>query len=604
MKQENLFDVFTPEELSAKEFEAFYVDLYNDIPIIKQKNNTIITGARGCGKSMLIRSFLPEYLMRGGTAFADLRYWAISLSVFRTSLSVTDVQALTNRHAPHLISESIMILHILETIFDSLSKINGVRFVKEEYESFFTDIYLDLLDDSGYINSSDINPNFDSAYSFFRSLKKHIGKLRSKFIIYLSKLVLNIDFKVDDYSFDLPLFNYLRFMMPLFDELKPLIGFPQEKPVYLFIDDADNLTLEQTQVLNMWISYRTQPKICIKVVTLIDSYKTYRTPWDRFIESPHDYLSVNISDLYTSGVGSFQGKATYKKKAIDILRKRLKYGGIMSSPEAFLPTDPEQDRKIKNEQNRIRKDYPNKGRGYRISDDVRRYALPDYVLSLGFNSKNRNTFIYAGLDSIIHLSSGIIRNYLRALASMYSKVLAFEEDVVSIPPKIQNETMRELADSVLYKEMLRTDYFSNELQPLKDPETDIGMLQNLICAMGQAFFAILVTPERAERMVFSIALSNVPDADISRILRYGVKLGLMHESRIGNKMGTGKTFLYVLNRVIAPIFNLVPYGFQGYLYITNDAIREAFRTGKSLKGLGETDETDVYQLSLYDFWED
>jgi len=600
MTRENPFDVVTPEDLSAEQFSAFYVDLYNDVPIIKQKNNTIISGARGCGKSMLIRSFLPEYLMKDGTVFSDMKFWGVNVSVFKTTLPMTELQAIGG-HAPHLLNESLMIMHVLDFLLDGLSKVKGLQFVQSEYKFFYENVYTDLLDNCGYVNENEQNPDFDTAHAFFLSLKKHIKKQREKFIDYLIRVNLNVG--AVDYSFNLPLFSYLRFFVPFMDALKELVGFPQDRPIFLFIDDADNLTVTQTQVLNMWISYRTQPRICIKVVTLIDSYKLYRTPWERLIESPHDYQSVNISELYTSGAGSYREKSSYRKKAIDVLKKRLKYSEILLKPNDFLPTDPKQDEKIKIEQDKIRLNYNESGRGYRVSDDVRRYAISNYMRSLGDSAKNRNTFLYAGLDGIIHMSSGIIRNYLQALATMFSKASFYEKDVVCIPPSIQNETMREIADTVLYKDLRRVDSLSSEPQPIVSPHTDVEVLQNLICAMGQTFFEILVS-ERSQRMVFSIALSNQPDSEISRILRLGVKLGLMHESRIGNKLGTGKTSLYILNRVIAPIFNLIPYGFQGYLYVTNEALKNAFSSGKALKAIDEKKEIDVFQLAIDDFWEE
>ena len=144
---------------------------------------------------------------------------------------------------------------------------------------------------------------------------------------------------------------------------------------------------------------------------------------------------------------------------------------------------------------------------------------------------------------------------------------------------------------------------TNELQPIASPKNDIEKLQNLICAMGQTFHDILVS-DRSERKVFSIALSNAPDDEIKRVLKTGVRLGYLHEATIGNKAGNGRTWLYILNRRLAPSFVLDPTGFQGYLFMTNDDLHRAMTTGRQLRVIDDRLDGDVEQLSLFDIWED
>jgi len=87
----------------------------------------------------------------------------------------------------------------------------------------------------------------------------------------------------------------------------------------------------------------------------------------------------------------------------------------------------------------------------------------------------------------------------------------------------------------------------------------------------------------------------------------GVRLGFLHEMRIGNKDGNGRTMLYVLNRCFAPLFILDPTGFQGYLFITNTDLHKAINDGRQLKHISMSDtndENDAIQLSFEDIWED
>jgi hypothetical protein len=167
--------------------------------------------------------------------------------------------------------------------------------------------------------------------------------------------------------------------------------------------------------------------------------------------------------------------------------------------------------------------------------------------------------------------------------------------------------MRKLSDDFLYTELRKpgTEQASADaICPIDSPKNDIGKLHNLICAMGSTFFEILVS-ERSERKVFSIALTNTPDEEIRRVLKMGVRLNYLQEATIGNKYGNGRTWLYILNRRLAPSFMLDPSGFQGYLFMTNDDLHRAFDTGKQLRKISDAAlDNDIQQLTLSDFWED
>jgi hypothetical protein len=183
-----------------------------------------------------------------------------------------------------------------------------------------------------------------------------------------------------------------------------------------------------------------------------------------------------------------------------------------------------------------------------------------------------------------------------------------------IETDIQNKVLRDQADRLLYTELIKTvrhaeggeddtiDIYEEDrdtLQPIETPTSNIEKLQNLVCAMGRTFHEILVS-NRSERKIFSIALSQYPDSELKRIFRLGARLGFLHEARIGTKDGSGRTFLYVLNRCFAPLFTLDPTSFQGYLYMTNADLHEAIRTGRQLRRVKDDVyyDDDVRQLTF------
>ncbi len=196
----------------------------------------------------------------------------------------------------------------------------------------------------------------------------------------------------------------------------------------------------------------------------------------------------------------------------------------------------------------------------------------------------------------------MIRYFLEAAAEMYSecKVLPHEGPIVSIPPGIQNTVVRSQADEFLFKEFekLREDESSDA-----PDKTTLDKLLNLIRSLGGTFYQILIS-DRSERRVFSIAFSDEPDEEIRTVLRLGIHLGYFHVSAIGNKDGTGRTPLYVMNRRLAPHFKLDPTSFAGYQFVTSDRIHEAMRKPDTLlrkiKSAGVDSVFEDFQLKLFD----
>ena len=628
----NPFSVISPEELTAEQADQLFVEMHSDYPEITRPGNTLIMGARGCGKSMLIRCSLPDFLMvREKIAFSKLPYLAVCVSIKRTSLNLQELHKLDNVHIPYLINEHFLTLNVVMQSFLSLSKnkYEDEYYDATAYQIFFEKTYMRYLKAAGCKDT--VEPDYTSPSNFFTSLYEHLFLMSCDFLPYITNLLFPEN---PDFSYSLPLLSYSRFIVPVFTKMLELPGFPQNKTLLIFIDDADNLSMIQTQILNSWLASRTQPTISLKVSTQIGLYKTYLTPTDVLVEAPHDYQEIDISFLYTTKLAG----GSFYKKAIKILIKRLYLNHYVdeaalesdqaaeSALKLFFPSYEKQENGIAEQAKIISCAYEADGRGYRENDDVRRYAIPNYIRQLGGTSKSRRTYRYAGLDNIIHLSSGIIRYLLDATAKMFDTAdnQIPEDDkrlgkkVEFISTDVQDNVMRAKADFYLFAELQKGRELESgihEIVTSTSPQSTTDKLANLINAMGKTFHEILVSGDidnpfsgRSERKVFSIALSNPEqvDPELQQVFQLGVRLGFLHKSYIGNKDGTGRTFLYVLNRCFAPIFTLDPSGFQGYLFMTNDDLHKAIYSGKELRRIDNDksdDENGLYQLSLFDCME-
>jgi len=223
----------------------------------------------------------------------------------------------------------------------------------------------------------------------------------------------------------------------------------------------------------------------------------------------------------------------------------------------------------------MKKKFPGK-KGY---DYAYRYARPDFMKSL---KGNLNTYSYAGFDSLVNISSGIMRHFIDFANRMYTHQMADprKKDLKYIDPGIQDLAIKE------YSDWFFDENFSKLQEDADNTDEDINdfeKLRNLIQALGETFHLILFS-DATERRVFSFALQNDPDAELKNILKLGVQNGYFQKSLIGNKMGTGKARLYILNRLLAPHFKLDPSSFAGYKFATCDILKEALSKPKTVIG--------------------
>ena len=590
----NPFTIISPEDLNAELAHQLFVEVYSDFPQVKNAGHSMIIGARGSGKSMIFRCLLPDVLkLTEMCEFKDLEFVSFHIPIKNTSLKITELNALDKHHASFMINEHFFVLNILMQILNSLIKLSESDLsYDEKIYADFLDVYTRKLRLQGCKTMGEINAN--SAVEFFTQLYDHAEEMNADFIQYLLKIN-----DIEDglsYKYNLPILSFQGFIVPVLKALKklPEVG---NKNIYLFIDDADNLNKCQTQILNTWLSSRTTPTICLKVSTQIGKYKSFVTTNGTSVEAPHDYQEINISEKYTTS------KSNYYDRIRRIVEKRLSLAGIEHvTPEEFFPQYEPQIRAINKEKQRLIDDWEKNGRGNRAIDDASRYAIPNYIRDLGGNRKQRSKYMYAGFETLVHLSSGVVRLFLDSAAAMYDLEISTgkSKNINRISYSVQNKVAREKADEFLYSQFRRMETDEDVLSGNLD---NVQKLQNLIFSMGKTFHDILVDTERSERRVFSIALSNTPTQEMKNILELGVQNGYLHKSYIGTKDGAGRTWLYILNRYISPVFVLDPTSFAGYLFLKNDNIINAMETGarlKSIYDLKNDDNDENVQLSLFD----
>ena len=592
----NPFSVQTPEDISAKEAYELFVDVFSDFYQVPNQGHTFLHGPRGSGKSMMFRYMLPDcQALKKESSYNQLDYFSIYIPIKKTDLNIINLERLEN-NAQHILNEHLLVSHIASVIFKSLATLipEEDELIEKEYHDeilqFYKNSFIQTLNFNGFTYEF-IEKNY-TIKSIFLDIEKVCTKILKQTRDYINRLFLN-----NVIPYEGCILSYLDFLYPLLCELKNTSFFPKGKPIFLLIDDADNLNLAQTKILNTWVSIRTSANVSLKISTQL-SYKTYRTVSNQMIDSPHDYSEVNIATIYTSS------KDKFYKRLKDIVEKRLKiYINKDINAEDFFPWNVEQEKRIDAIAEKIRTEFPEKGRGASAADDVKRYARPDYIKSLKEKGA-ASSYSYAGFEQLVSVSSGIVRYFLEPAAIMFSELQPADiKDINFIPYNVQDRVIFDYSKKYLDTEFNKSLRDENSQDLSNDKYSISDMLFNLLDSLGQLFHTILVS-NSSERRVFSIALSSKPSKLLENILNLGVRYGYLHETTIGNKQGTGRTKLYILSRLLAPRFKIDATSFAGYKFINADILELALtsphefteKMKKEINALGQ--DENILQLKI------
>ncbi len=593
----NPFVVKTPESLEPQEIADLFIDVFSDFPKIKDVGHTFIHGPRGTGKSMMLKYLEPSVQLCAGKVekIEELDFLAVHIPFKVAALNIRETDRL--RGDSHIyMSEHLMVLHIASILLSLLSKLydkekNHTGEVQDIYKKF-----------SKLITTSGASISKKSEQSFL-SMAECCDEEKKKAIQYLKHLA----FIKDEVPYTGSLCGYVDFFQPLAKEIKEL-PFTPNCPIYLMLDDADNSSETMQKILNTWVSCRTTQYLCIKISTQL-RYKTYRTLSGQLIEAPHDYSDVDISTLYTSD------KEHYQSRIRSIVGKRLSVAGIKTTPEEYFSVDEKQEKKINIFKEKLKKEWGNgKGRGYRASDDVVRYAVPDYMKSLG---KSSSTYSYAGFKNIVDISSGVIRFFLEPAAQMYAETKAQQNEdayVSSIPCSIQDSVIKQWSSDFILSEFekLKKDVNTNGVttgvttSASHSEDTNIvSKLFSLINGLGK-LFRELVLSNGSQRRIFSISVRGEMDETLQRIFELGVEWGYFHKSVGPSKEGSGRRYTFVLSRRLAPYFKLDISSYAGEISVTTADLNlacedyERFvreRMKKITKELSDA-QIDIFQTNI------
>ena len=563
----NPFAVTTPDWIDeAKSVVLLFVDVFSDFYHVPHPGHTFVHGARGTGKTMMFRFLEPDcQILHTGRALPDLDFLGVYVPIKNTAIDLAELLRLRGSHADSVLGEHLLSLNVVARFLLTLRcRVIIPPEAAQEFRQFYSQDFANLIRRAGAPNAPPELDRDATVETCLLMMQQLIDGMHTDVIRYLRLL----SFSSGPVPYTGALTGFLDFVVPLMHAARSLTSLPKG-PIYLLLDDADNLNITQTRILNSWVATRSNADLCLKISTQL-AYKTFLTLTNERILAPHDYSEVNIAGVYTSKKSKFQ------ERMRQIVRKRLGQG---MTPDSFFPPDIDQEKKVQRIGDVYRARGDDESRGYHARDDANRYARPDFIRELSAHRGGRVHYRYAGFEQLVHISSGVVRHFLDAASRMYAEEQARQatDPIDHIPPAVQDEVVRKLADDFLRMEL---DKIAGDKSEGESSPDRFAQLRNVIDALGNAFHEILISGA-AERRVFSVALSDGGERDVLDVLRLGVRHGYFHESTIGAKVGVGRVPLFILSRRLAPFFTLDPTSFAGYQFMTSEVLRQAMHHPKT-----------------------
>jgi len=530
-------------DMSVKDVRTLFVE---DRMLEKKfcsKQNTLIWGFRGTGKTMLLRYFDIEVRYDEVKNFRkcinENKFIGIYLNFVRGAFDMpnldpeldkhyqrTDIPVLYNRMA-YTISEHFLISAILEKIMKKFALCADSSYETSDYQSFVTD--------AAKIMNITLRADDRCSNDLFEDLADKISSDRTIVANALASFSMG-----NKTAFD-PLQSYMTFeftFKPIIESLQKRIN--KNIPVYLLLDDVNNLHTFQQKQINGWIGQRVHNLVCFKLASEPLEQRAFGTLFGtgRILQKVHDYdeIYLDFDDLFRDFKTR---KEIYAKIANERIRHFFKekhqvdYQGPWR--DDLLPACIEQQAELDLITNELKQIYP----------ESKREIYRERWVELHKRGKRR----YAGMDDLTILAFGNIREFLLNCDSVFS-VKAFDNvNVKRVPPSEQDSYIRDLSKKLSERVSTLDSFYEEE-------EID-GKLEKLIINLLKLFRYRLYEANLIEKSFVSFAVRDLPSlSDVAKhVLRRGIERQFFRKANYSSKSGDRQS-IFTVNKLLFPEYGL------------------------------------------------
>lgn len=561
--ENNPFKYDAANKLTDELIADYYIDDFNYSRFIQSKRNIFLVGERGSGKTMalLFNSWRIQKLL------AEKREEESSLSTIGVYIPCNtplihkaEYQLLDNKFLESVLSEHFLVMSITQVLTETLAEIPDL--LEGADESL-------LRSEANFV----LGAKLQKDANFFDAVKQFLQQeLRE------TQRTLNRGKQATFYE---NTFSFASVFIPVLNMCANKIPRLKGSHFLLLLDDAHALNEHQVRALNSWIAYRDHSLFSFKVAVAKVGTPTKITSSGGSILEGHDYTTIDLE-------ASLQNKKTdFYQLAERIIKRRLKNISVSATPKEFFPVSTTMEKDLKASEKVVREEAIRKfgevdKNSKKVTDYIYKYKRAHYFKS---RSSKANRPPYSGFETLVFLSTGVIRNLIEPCFWMFDSAVSeasemkVERDsdmISSIPPAIQTKV-------ILERSRQAWDWVRNRIaEDIEDCSMQDGLrVYQLLDALAVYFRNRLLYHESEPcALSFTISKSEQGLMDgLNHLIEILQKAQLLYiRSGPAKSEGRRETY-YVPNRILWPDRGLDPHGQHARVSIPADVLWKAAETG-------------------------
>jgi hypothetical protein len=564
----NPFEYLPANTFCVDDLLAYYIPDYNYSRSVNSNRNVYFVGERGTGKTMTLLYYSLPFQSRKaqqeGRGDLNLRLVSVYIPCKNPLIFKCDQDFLPKFQAA-ILSEHFLSLVIVHSVADALGAVPDLLDGVDETA---------LREDLAYATGFALPQK-----AFFEALKLEAQRLIGEALRAVGRRSSEFyDKAVTFFTAVVPLLSTLRKVPKLADS-----------HFSLMFDDIHDLNEHQIRALNSWIAYRDRSLFSTKATAAKSSRPTMMTAHGGTILEGHDYTLVDLERPYQNRLSE------YGKMARLIVERRLVRIGVKKSADEFFPMHQNTLRELeecKKKAEQAAKEKYGRPSRKQVSDYVYKYHRAIYFRE---REPKANHPVYSGFETLVHLSTGVIRNLLEPCHRMYERAISDKSQrgapvvIDHIPPSLQAEAIR-------YVSRQKWSFIETGLDStiLGCSHTQAEQIYRLFDQLAILFRKRLLQHASEPRAIaFAVSDTNYDHyEDLMKLLRTAREAQILYEYTGSAKESGKRQTYYVPNRMLWPERGLDPVGQFSRVYLKSRVLWEAafagieipMETGESIEG--------------------
>ena len=557
---DNPFDYESASDLKEEELLEYYCEDFNYSRFVLSRRNVFFSGERGTGKTMvLLYHSVPVQQRKARAEGLDVPLEVAGVYVpCNTPLAGKMEYELLEDFPASIVSEHILVLQMIMALADALGQIPDLL-VGADLERLVKAGDLVFMDGFG-----DGKGFLQRVHDLAMQETNHVQR------------ALNSNDPSTAYA------NALSFSTGIVPLLRGLHEVPRLSGTHFtfLMDDAHMLRPLQRAALNSWVSYRDHSLFSFKIAFARSDWGSFKTASGAAILEGHDYIIVDMEQPYQN---KFSG---FGQLASQIVTRRLSKLKIpQPTPEAFFPENPRMRKDIDACKDRAEKE-ARETMGLSSRKQVNDYVYkPARAMYFRERNAQANRPPYSGFETLVHLSTGVIRYLLEPCYRMYEHERSRESEdkarvVTCISPQIQTEEIFKISRK--WWDNLR-DALDDTIEGCSREQAQ--QLYNLFEQLG-VLFRERLKADISEPRATTFSISE-RDAEcmksLDELLHIARKAQYLYRYSSVAKSQGKREYYYVPNRLLWPDRGLDPIGQNARVSLKASDLWAAAVSGRALK---------------------